>query len=67
MEYRFKPKGVCSQEMIIELEGDTIKSVKIGNIFGDKYEKKAELAGGIILIVLGIKILIEHLNIITNY
>ena len=29
MEYRFKPKGVCSQEMIIELEGDTIKSVKI--------------------------------------
>ena len=35
--------------------------VKIGNIFGDKYEKKAELAGGIILIGLGIKILIEHL------
>ena len=29
MEYRFKPSGVCSQEMIIELEGDIIKSVKI--------------------------------------
>ena len=29
MEYRFKPKGVCSQEMIIELDGDIIKSVKI--------------------------------------
>lgn len=29
MEYRYKPKGVCSNEMIIELEGDTIKSVKI--------------------------------------
>ena len=29
MEYRFKPKGVCSQEMIIEVEGDIIKSVKI--------------------------------------
>ena len=29
MEYRFRPKGVCSQEMIIELEKDIIKSVKI--------------------------------------
>lgn len=29
MEYRFNPKGVCSREMIIELEGDIIKSVKI--------------------------------------
>lgn len=38
--------------------------VKIGNRFGNKYEKKAELAGGIILILLGIKILLEHLAII---
>lgn len=29
MEYRFRPRGVCSQEMIIELDGDIIKSVKI--------------------------------------
>lgn len=29
MEYRYRPQGVCSQEMIIELEGDIIKSVKI--------------------------------------
>ena len=29
MEYRFTPKGVCSREMIIELDGDIIKSVKI--------------------------------------
>ena len=29
MEYRFKPRGVCSQEMIIELHEDIIKSVKI--------------------------------------
>ncbi len=35
--------------------------VKIGNIYGDKYKSKAELAGGIILIILGSKILIEHL------
>lgn len=35
--------------------------VKIGNIFGVKYKSKAEIVGGVILIVLGIKILIEHL------
>lgn len=29
MEYKFKPSGVCSREMIINLEGDIIKSVKI--------------------------------------
>ena len=29
MEYRFRPRGVCSQEMIIELDKDIIKSVKI--------------------------------------
>lgn len=39
--------------------------VKIGNVFGDKYESKAEITGGIILILLGIKILLEHLGIIA--
>ena len=29
MEYRYEPKGVCSYEMIIEVEGDTIKKVTI--------------------------------------
>ena len=42
----------------------SVIGVKIGNIFGDKYEKKAEFAGGIILILLGTKILLEHLNIL---
>ena len=37
--------------------------VKIGNKFGDKYQNKAEFTGGLILIILGIKILIEHLHI----
>ncbi len=36
--------------------------VRIGNIFGAAFEKKAQMAGGIILIVLGIKILLEHLG-----
>lgn len=34
--------------------------VKIGNIFGAKYKNKAEFIGGIILILLGIKIIVEH-------
>ena len=38
--------------------------VKIGNIFGSRYEKKAEFAGGVILILLGVKILLEHMGII---
>lgn len=38
--------------------------VKIGNVFGTKYKSKAELAGGIILILLGLKILLEHLGIV---
>lgn len=36
--------------------------VKIGNIFGCRYKSKAELAGGIILILMGCKILLEHLG-----
>lgn len=35
--------------------------VVIGNKFGDKYEKRAEIFGGVILILMGIKILLEHL------
>ncbi len=36
--------------------------VKIGSIFGTKYKSKAECLGGVILILLGIKILLEHLG-----
>ena len=38
--------------------------VKIGNIFGSRFEKKAQLAGGIILIGLGLKILLEHTGVL---
>ena len=43
----------------------SVIGVKIGNRFGDKYGKKAEIMGGVILILLGIKILLEHLGIIN--
>ncbi len=39
--------------------------VKVGNIFGAKYKSKAEIAGGTILILMGLKILLEHLNVIN--
>lgn len=39
--------------------------VKIGNVFGTRYKAKAELAGGVILILLGLKILLEHLGILA--
>ena len=37
--------------------------IKVGNVFGNKYKNKAELAGGLILIVMGTKILLEHLGV----
>lgn len=36
--------------------------VKIGSVFGSRFEKKSELVGGIILILIGVKILLEHLG-----
>ena len=39
--------------------------VKVGNVFGSKFEKKAQMAGGFILILLGTKILLEHLGILA--
>lgn len=38
--------------------------VKIGNKFGDKYQNKAEIVGGIILILMGVKTLLEHLRVL---
>lgn len=47
---------ICIITFIISCIG-----VKIGNVFGEKYKSKAELAGGVVLIALGLKILLEHL------
>ena len=43
----------------------SVLGVKIGNVFGSKYEKSAEIIGGIILILIGLKILLEHLGLIV--
>ena len=39
--------------------------MKIGNVFGRRFEKKAQIAGGVILILLGVKILLEHLGVLA--
>ncbi len=39
--------------------------VYLGNKFGSRYNSKAELAGGVVLILIGTKILLEHLNILS--
>ncbi|MEA5051182.1 MAG: manganese efflux pump MntP family protein [Oscillospiraceae bacterium] len=38
--------------------------VAVGNRFGARYQKKAEIAGGVILILIGLKILLEHLGVL---
>ena len=39
--------------------------LKVGNVFGLRYKARAELAGGVILILMGLKILLEHLGILV--
>ena len=39
----------------------SVVGVKVGTIFGSRYKSKAELAGGLILLLIGTKILVEHL------
>lgn len=41
--------------------------VRVGALFGARYKNRAEAAGGVILILLGLKILLEHLGILTFY
>ena len=50
--------GVCT--CLLSMLG-----VKIGNVFGSRFEAKAEIAGGVILILLGVKILLAHLGVLA--
>lgn len=43
----------------------SVAGVKIGNVFGLRYKSKAEITGGVILILMGIKILLEHLGLLN--
>lgn len=52
--------AVCFIEIVTFII--SFAGVKIGNVFGARYKNKAEIVGGIILILLGLKILLEHLG-----
>ena len=41
----------------------SLGGVVVGNLFGARFQKKAEIAGGVILILIGVKILLEHLGV----
>lgn len=43
----------------------SVAGVKIGNVFGLRYKSKAEITGGVILILMGAKILLEHLGLLN--
>ena len=45
--------------------GMSAAGVKIGNLFGCRFQKKAQIAGGVILILIGLRILLEHLGVIA--
>lgn len=42
----------------------TLVGVWVGNLFGSRYKSRAELTGGVILILIGLKILLEHLGVL---
>ena len=49
--------GICT--FLISAAG-----VKIGNVFGARYKSKAELSGGVVLVLIGLKILLDHLGML---
>jgi putative Mn2+ efflux pump MntP len=55
----FEPALIIgSITMVISMAG-----VKLGSIIGDRFSSKAEILGGLILIAIGMKILLEHLGL----
>ena len=50
--------GVCT--FILSAIG-----VRVGSVFGSRFEQKAQIAGGVILVILGVKILLEHLGVLA--
>jgi putative Mn2+ efflux pump MntP len=67
ISFAFLEARILTSVLIIGLTtfGLSYLGVALGNRFGSRFKGKAELAGGIILILIGIKILLEHLGILT--
>ena len=49
---------IAGTTLVISMAG-----VNIGHVFGTKYKNKAEFVGGLILVLLGVKIILEHFNV----
>jgi len=66
VSFSFLNVNILSAVLIIGITTFIISiiGVKIGNVFGVKYKSKAEFAGGVILILIGTKILLEHLGVL---
>ncbi|MCD7873337.1 MAG: manganese efflux pump MntP family protein [Clostridiales bacterium] len=65
--FAFLQTDILSSVLIIGLSTFALSAagVYIGFKFGSKYKNKAELSGGIILVIIGVKILLEHLGILS--
>ena len=56
---------ICDPKRLIKIHRLLcMLGVNLGNVFGAKYKSKAELAGGIILVLIGVKILLEHMGVL---
>ncbi len=69
--YAFLPKGTVNIVAAVAFIGVitlvlSAIGIKIGNVFGMKFKKKAEITGGVILILMGAKILLEHLGVMDK-
>ena len=65
--FAFLQVNILSAVLLIGLCTFAISAVgvKIGNVFGARFKSKAELLGGAVLILIGLKILLEHLELIS--
>ena len=59
--FAFLGVNIVEAIILIGITTGIISGLKIGNVFGSRYKSKAEMAGGIVLILMGIKILVQHL------
>ena len=55
----------CGYGLEAHSDGDVLIHALIDALFGSRYKKGAEISGGVILILMGIKILLEHLGVIS--
>lgn len=64
--FAFLQVNICMSAAVIGATTFVLSfaGVILGNKFGSRYKNKAELAGGVILIIMGVKILLEHLGIL---